>query len=99
MADVTRTKHNTINNNKLKIFTINVNGLNQSNKRAKIFNYLKTNKIEITLPQETHSTKDTEKNWQKEWPGMSFWHTGPTHQPARQAILFAELFQGKIQNI
>ena len=51
-----------LTHNFLKILTINVNGLNQPNKRSKIFNYLKTNKIDITLLQETHSTNETEKN-------------------------------------
>ena len=41
---------------------------------------------DITLLQETHSTKITEKQWQKEWVGISFWNAGHTNQ-------------GKIQNI
>ena len=49
--------------------------------------------------QETHSTKDTEKQWQKEWEGMSFWNSGPTHQTAGIASLFSQTFQGKIQYI
>ena len=49
--------------------------------------------------QETHSTKDTEKQWQKEWEGMSFWNSGPTHQTAEIASLFSQTFQGKIQYI
>ena len=95
MADITGTKYNTTNNNKFKILTINVNDLNQSNKRVKIFNYLKSNKTDITLLQETHSTNESEKKWQKEWPGMSFWHTGPlTNGQGKQSFL-QNFFEGK----
>ena len=49
--------------------------------------------------QETHSTKTTEKQWQKESAGLSFWNCGPTNQTAGTAILFKEHFLEKIQNI
>ena len=49
--------------------------------------------------QETHSTKTTETLCQKEWTGISFWNSGPTHQSARVVILFNEKFEGKIKNI
>ena len=49
--------------------------------------------------QETHSTKNTEKQWQKEWDRMSFWNSGPPHQTAGIASLFSKNFQGKIHNI
>ena len=35
----------------------------------------------------------------KEWTGICFWNSGPTHQSAGAAILFNENFEGKIQNI
>ena len=103
-ADIDPNLHNTTNHNqfkyhKLKILTINVNGLNNLSKRNKIFNFLKTNKIDITLMEETHSTRNAEKQWQKGWDGMSFWNSGPTHQTAGIASLFSENFQGKIQII
>ena len=49
--------------------------------------------------QETHSTKNTEKQWQKEWDRMSFWNSGPPHQTAGIASLFSKNFPGKIHNI
>lgn len=49
--------------------------------------------------QETHSTKITEKQWQKESAGLSFWNCVPTNQTAGTAILFKEHFLEKIQNI
>ena len=91
---------NTVPNNTItKFLTVNVNGLNNFNKRDKIFNLLKTKKIDLALLQETHSTKTTETQWQKEWTGMAFWNSGPTHQSAGVSILFTEKFEGKIQNI
>ena len=89
-TDTNNTSHKTIRNNKLKILTVNVNCLNNVNKRTKIFNFFKTNKINITLLQETHSTTITEKQWQKAWSGISFWNSGPTYQTAGQATLLKE---------
>ena len=84
---------------KLRILTANVNGLNNSNKRNKTFNLLKTTKIHLALLQETHSNKITETQWQKVWTGISFCNSGPRHQSAEVAILFNNNFQGKTQNI
>ena len=90
--------HN-IHIHKFKVLTVNVNGLNNHNKRIKIFNNLKTKKIDIKLLQETHSTKTTETKWQQEWNGMSFWNSGLTYHSTGDTILFSENFEGKIQNI
>ena len=60
MEQATDTSHKTTTNHKLKILTLNVNSLNNVNKRTNIFNFIKTNKTDITLLQETHSTKITE---------------------------------------
>lgn len=99
MTDTDKTPPKPIKIHKLRVLTVNVNGLNNFNKRNKIFNFLRTNKIDITLFQETHSTKITEKQWQKEWSGISSWNSGPTNQTAGQAILLKENFQVKIQNL
>ena len=73
---------------KFKVLTANVNGLHNSEKRNKIFNFFKTKKIDLALLQEIHSTTISELAWQKEWKGLSFWNSGPTHQSAGVAILF-----------
>ena len=52
---------NETNNTELTITTINVNDLNSSQKRNKIFNWLKSQKIVITLIQETHSTHSVQQ--------------------------------------
>ena len=48
VTDTNNTSHKTIRNSKVKILTVNVNGLNNINKRTKTFNFFKTNKIDIT---------------------------------------------------
>ena len=44
----------------------NVNGLHNLNKRNKIFNLLRTKKIDPALLQKTQSTSMSEVRWQKE---------------------------------
>ena len=73
---------------KFKVLMANVNGLHNSEKRNKIFNFFKTKKKDLALLQETHSTTISELTWQKEWKGLSFWNSDPTHQSAGVAILF-----------
>ena len=58
-----KSTQNPLKTSKLKTLTANVNGLNNITKRHKIFSFLKINKIDIGLLQETHSTKITEKQW------------------------------------
>ena len=82
-----------------KVLTANVNSLQNLEKRNKIFNFLKTKKVDLALLQKPHSTTVSELTWQKEWKGLSFWNSGPTHQSAGVAILFSEKCEGKIQNI
>ena len=50
------------NNNNLKMVSLNVNGLNNTNKRNKIINKFKREKMQVVLLQETHlSNKEHEK--------------------------------------
>ena len=66
---------------------------------TKFFNSLKTKKNDITVLQETHSTKTAETKWQLELNGMALWNSGPTNHSADIAIPFSRNFKGKIQNI
>ena len=48
--------------------TYNVRGLQNKNKRIKIFNYIKErNASGICLLQETHSDENVYKSWQIDW--------------------------------
>ena len=85
------------NNTELTITTIHVNGLNEHRKRAKIFNWLKTQNIEITLIQETHSTTTTTAEWKKGWDGISVWNSGPSHLSSGVAILLNQNLKHKFK--
>lgn len=53
----------------LKIVNLNVNGLNNANKRRIVFNHLQRTKADLFLLQETHATENTIKMWTQEWVG------------------------------
>ena len=56
----------------LQIVSLNVRGLQNKNKRIRIFQYFKTKKYDVILLQETHSTQRDENKWKKEWEGPAF---------------------------
>lgn len=66
------TSHHTTTNSKLKIVAINVNGLNNTSKRNKIFNFLKTKKVDITLLLEIHLLESLKDNGKKSGPVFHF---------------------------
>ena len=64
----------------LNIITLNVNGLASNNasvpKRRKIFTWLKTQRCDIALLQETHCTDSMQHILSHEWGGDSFFSNG-----------------------
>ena len=56
----------------LKILSANVNGLGCSAKRRQFFNYLKDQRINVAMVQETHSTKNTIKMYKNMWGGKIY---------------------------
>ena len=60
----------------LGVATFNVNGIKAKNKRVKIFEWLKEKRETIIFLQETHSTPDIEKTWEKEWGGKIYFSHG-----------------------
>lgn len=61
-------QHNTI-----KIVTLNVNGLRDSNKRGRVFHYIRTLQADIICIQEPHTPETENKWWQMQWSGPSIW--------------------------
>ena len=63
-----------VTQNTFDIFSWNVRGINGYKKRRKIFNWMvKHSSVNsIFMLQETHSTRDDEKNWRKQWRGKLF---------------------------
>ena len=56
----------------LQIVSLNVRGLQNKNKRNRIFQHFNVKKYEIILLQETHSTQQDGNEWKKEWEGPAF---------------------------
>ena len=50
----------------LNITTLNVNGLHIDNKRMDTFKLIRNRKIYIAFLQETHSTPESVKSWEKD---------------------------------
>ena len=65
---------------RLKVATLNVNGLRSSSscvsKRRKFFSWFKQLKVDIICLQETHSDECTESIWRNEWGGLGFFASG-----------------------
>ena len=58
-------------------------------KEDKIFQILQNKKkTHIALLQETDSTTNIVKKWEKEWEGTSYWHAGRKPKSLGVAILF-----------
>ena len=57
---------------KLEIASLNVRGLQDNNKRKRIFQTFRNSKFDIILLQETHSTDEDVILWKKDWIGRAF---------------------------
>ena len=85
---MTNTTHDmTDNYTTLPVLSININGMSEEKKRNKLFDILKNKNIDITLIQETHSTKNLINKWGKERLGKSFWNSGLIAKSSGVAIL------------
>ena len=63
----------------LKFLSPNVRGLRNKEKRRSIFSYLKNQKANVYLLQETFSNSKDEKIWAAEWGGQIFYLHGSNH--------------------
>ena len=55
-----------------KLVFLNVRGLNNFHKRRTLFTWCRKRKADVIFFQETHSKKETEKQWINEWGGKMF---------------------------
>ena len=60
----------------ITVRTFNVRGIRDFTKRKQIFQYIKLQKIDIALLQETHSTPGDEKMWDNQWGGRCYYSHG-----------------------
>ena len=72
----------------IHLLTLNINGLQNDNKRLDLFQHLKNKATDIIFLQETHTTPETSIKWEKDWTGKSFWHSGPNSKASKIAIFF-----------
>ena len=63
----------------VKFLTLNVRRLRNQEKRRSIFSYLKKQKANIYLLQETFSNPKDERIWSAEWGGQIFYSHGSDH--------------------
>ena len=72
----------------VSLATINVNGIAEASKRAKVFHSLLSSNFDIFLLQETHlSSASQGKEWEREWGGAAAWAPG-SNRSAGVAVLF-----------
>ncbi len=59
--------------------SVNARGLNDKKKRRNLFRWVKLNKFDICLVQETYSTNEIENCWRNEWGGNILFSHGSSH--------------------
>lgn len=63
----------------VKLMSINIRGLNSRKKRRNMFRWIKRQKIDICLLQETYSVHNLENIWRSEWGGQMYFSHGTNH--------------------
>jgi exonuclease III len=84
--------------NKLKCCTLNVRGLNNNNKRRKIFSFLDKNQFDIVFLQETYCTSKAESVFNKNWDGKCFHSISDSSHSRGTMILFNKSLNIKVMN-
>ena len=64
---MTHTEQDSTLNKQLYLLTLNINGLQNDNKRLDLFEQLQNKAIDIIFLQETHTTPETSTKWEKDW--------------------------------
>lgn len=72
-----------------KVSSLNVNGARDVKKRVQVYELMKIKKIDVMFLQETHSTKENEVDWMKEWEGQVVL-SHKTASSAGVAVLFSK---------
>lgn len=80
----------------LRIASINARGLKNKLKRIALFNYLKTEKIDIICIQEGHINKSDKLLWERQWGGKLYFQEGTFHSRG-EIMLFSKKIDGEIK--
>ena len=84
--------------NSFKICSKNVKGIGDFKKRKDVFNYLRDQKQDIYLLQETHLKPEKENFIRSEW-GYNIWLAGAATNSNGVAILFNSTFEYKLYEV
>ena len=68
------------NGSKIKILSLNCNGLNNKLKRTSVLSWLASNHKGLTFLQETHSSKAVELDWNKYASDYNIWYSHGTNR-------------------
>ena len=79
----------------ISIYTYNVRGLRDKNKRTRLFNLFKSNMKGIIFLQETHTVPGDLEIWQREWGNKIFMSYGTSNSKG-VAILISKLIDYEI---
>ena len=90
----------------LKVATLNVRGLHapatrlgEMTKRVALLRWVKVNKVDVLLLQETHATDKTSTDfWTQQWGGQALWAPSNTPHSGGTAILINRQVNGKLTN-
>ena len=79
---------------RLRICSLNCQGLSGYNKRKDVLNYIKTKAFDIVLIQDTHFEERSENRIRSKW-GYQCWFNSHNTRPRGVAILFNNTFEYK----
>ena len=68
--------------------SLNVRGLSQLKKRKAVLTWCKKQKADVIFLQETHSTKETENDWKRDWGNSSVYFSHGKSNARGACILF-----------
>ena len=74
-----------------KFISLNVRGISSFRKRKSMFTWCRKRKADVIFLQETHSTKDNETIWKREW-GVPLFCSHETNNARGVAILIRNNF-------
>ena len=80
----------------IQTLTINIDGINNDNKRKDFFQILHNKTFDIIFIQETHTKPEVINKIRKEWNGKSIWHSGSNPKNSGAAILFFKILKHRI---
>ena len=81
-----------------KFISLNVRGISNFRKRRTIFTWCRKQKADVIFLQETHSTKDNELLWKREW-GAPFYCSHGANNSRGVAILIRNNFDFSVEEI